>query len=172
MRNWLIFALLVLGIGVAYGQSNEIQETDVHIIFKPDLLEFSFPIPNRDVFEWYQDKTPDNDLEYAWEIRLGGTETRSNYEFGVYLYKYPGSKPTKGDFKKLISESQVSVWNRNGSLNTDLKIKAHIKYDRLIVRVTDKDTISALTVNKPKFVYFTVRTPYNFTTQRQLVNEK
>jgi hypothetical protein len=172
MRNWVVLSLLILVIGILGEQANAIQETDIQEIIRPNILEFSFLISDKDTFEWYQDKTPDNDLEYAWQIRLEGTETRSNYEFGVYLFKYPSSKPTKGDFKKLISRSQVSVWDQNGNQNKDMKIMALVENNRLIIRVTDKGTIAALMANDPKTVYFTIRSPYNFTTKRMLVDKK
>jgi hypothetical protein len=166
MKIWVLFSLLILAIGIAGKQAKAFQETDIQAIFRPNILEFSFRIPNNDTFEWYQEKTPDNDLEYAWQIRLEGTEQRSNCEFGVYLFKYPGSKPMKGTFKKLISRSQVSAWDQNGIQKPDMKIMALVENKRLIIRVTDKATIGALMANNPKTVYFTVRSPDNSTTKR------
>ncbi|MGA7827547.1 MAG: hypothetical protein WCA04_07810 [Geobacteraceae bacterium] len=172
MRNWLILSLLILAIGITSEQTNAFQEPDIQAIIRPNVLEFIFPIPNKDTFEWYQDNTPDNDLEYAWQIRLEGTEKRSDYEFGVYLFKYPGSKPAKGNFTKLISRAQVSIWDQNGNQNKEMKISALVENSRLIIRVTDKRTIGALMANHPKTVYFTVRAPDYFATKRMLLDNK
>jgi hypothetical protein len=63
MRNWVVLSLLILVIGNLDKQANAIQETDIQEIIRPNILEFSFSVSNKDTFEWYQDKTPDNDLE-------------------------------------------------------------------------------------------------------------
>jgi hypothetical protein len=171
MRRWLVVGLLVFTIGFQWGQANATQDADCQAVAQPNVMEFSFPIPEKDIFEWYQEKTADNDLEYAWQINLEGSETRSDYELGIYLYKYPGSAPRRGDFKKLLSGSQVSVWDKKGSLMADMKIAALIESDRLIIRVTDKATVGALMATNPRTAYFNVRSPYselNFATSKTL----
>jgi len=175
MKICVVLVILALSIGIGWGQANATEDMGCKALVKSNAIEFSFPVPNKEIFEWCQDKTTDNYLEYVWQVALEGVEPKYNYQFGIYLFKFPGSKQRKGDLKKLISQAQVSVWElKTGSVRQDMKIQAVIKSDRLIIRVTDKATISALMANKPTIAHFNVYTPYkelNLVTSTTLVVE-
>jgi hypothetical protein len=160
MKLSRILFIFVLILGVEWRQAYASEDMGCKAIVKTGAMDFSFPIPPKDVFEWYQDKTKDNCMEYAWNVSLK-IKGDDYYKFGVYLFKYPGAKSIKGSLEKLISICQTSFWDPNGATIDHMKIQSVvIEKDRLLIHITDKATIRKLMANKPKEAYFQVVTPY------------
>jgi hypothetical protein len=121
--------------------------------------EFIFSLPEKQLWTWNKKETPDNLLEYTWNISLVGNDSKGTYDFGIYLFKYPNSEEVTGSIVDLISYAQTSAWDQ-GNRRDDLIIKSTIQDHKLIIRVTDKKTFSKLFHQKPTIAHCRVRTPY------------
>ena len=144
-------------------------------IVRGQTSEFSFPLPKRQTWNWNMKETNDNSQEYTWEISLSGTDSKSMYNFGVYLFKYPNSQEVTGSVDKLISAGQTSVWDQSSSLREDLTVQSIVKDQKLILKVSDKKTFSELFSQKPTIAHCLVRTPYedlNFVGESQIEFKK
>lgn len=134
--------------------------------------KFIFPLPDRSEFTWYQTKTKDDYQEYTWQVSLEGTNPQFKYNFGVYLYKYLGSREETGSLKKLFSRAQFSVWEmRSRKMRLDLPIDVYVKNQNITILVSNGATFKALFANKPTVAHFMVQTPYeqvNFETSSKI----
>jgi hypothetical protein len=73
--------------------------------------EFFIPVAHDGLWRWYRTTTPDNDLEYCWQI---GVSSRGvEYELGFYLFKFPRSAEGVGDLAQLLKAGQGSLWRRH-----------------------------------------------------------
>jgi len=128
-----------------------------------------FPLEARSEWIWYQPTTPDNALEYAWsaEVENGG----SRYEFGFFLFKYPGRAPRSGDFGALVRAGQISVATAVGT-STDTRMillpngRLHVALHRfavgqgfMVVSIDDPETLRTLFSERPPLVTLTALVP-------------
>ncbi len=130
-------------------------------IVQNQKAKFTFPLPDKKEFTWNQSQSEDNYLEYIWQVSLEGTNPQYNYNFGVFLFKYPGAKEKSGSLKRLFSMAQFSVWEMATSrVRADLPIEVIIENDKITILAADSATIRALFSNKPTIAHFVVHTPY------------
>jgi hypothetical protein len=155
--------LIALALMAFYGSAFGEQSTSriCTAVVKDHTAQFAFPLPERQAWTWYMNATPNNDLEYVWEIILGDGIGTNKYNFGVYLYKYPGSQESTGSINQLLSIAQSSVWdNKSSRVREDLKVQSSIEGRKLIIRVSDKETSSELFSQRPTNFNCRVATPY------------
>lgn len=137
---------------------------------------FIFPLPGMEEFTWYRSQTRENHLEYSWQVALEGSQPKYPFEFGIYLFKFPGRKEQTGSLEKLISRAQASVWDRaTSNVREDLPIERLIERDKLIILVSNRATFEALFAHKPTVAHCMVYTPYkqlNFETSTRIEYRK
>jgi hypothetical protein len=130
-------------------------------IVQNQIAKFSFPLPDKKEFIWNQSQSEDNYQEYTWQVSLEGTNPQYNYNFGVFLFKFPGAKEKTGSLKRLFSMAQYSVWDMATTrVRDDLPIDVIIENDKITVLAKDSATIKALFSHKPTIAHFMVQTPY------------
>jgi len=161
--------------GFAWGQETADYDKKCTAVVQGQRAQFSFSLPERQLWEWNLKETEDNKLEYTWEISLTGTDSKGKYNFGVYLFKYPHSQEVRGDIDRLISDAQTSVWDQSLSIRDDLTIKSTIQDKKLLLNVTDSKTFAELFSQKPTIAHCRVSTPYpeiNYISETQIEFKK
>jgi hypothetical protein len=170
LRSLTLFALLSIGsASIAWAEPTTGTPTCSAIV-KGQTAQFIFPLPKRQPLTWNRGDTGDNVLEYLWQVSLEAAGASDIYEFGIYLFKFPGSVEAVGSPQNLLAAAQASVWERSLSapgaeygaarIRSDLVIQPLIDGDKLIVRVADRNTFAALFSHKPNTAHCKVRTPY------------
>lgn len=119
---------------------------------------FVFPKENKRQWTWYRNIIKDDHMEYSWEISLH--KNNSTFNFGVYLFKFPGKTQQEGSLEELLKHAQYSVFKKPNDSNKtlgvmeDLKIHAFVKDGSIIVGVKDRNTFNILIENKPTRAFF------------------
>jgi len=170
LRSLSLFTLLsIASASIAWAQPTTGTPT-CRAVVEGQTAQFIFPLPKRQPLTWNRGDTWDNVLEYLWQISLEAAGASDIYEFGIYLFKFPGSAETVGSPQNLLAAAQASVWERSlsapgaeygaASVRSDLVIQPFIDGDKLIVRVADRSTFAALFSHNPNTAHCKVRTPY------------
>src|SRR4249920_980473 len=63
-------------------------------------VEFSIPVAHEGPWRWDRSETPDNALEFRWEVSVESKD--EEYQFGFSLFKFPGSKEGTGNLEELL----------------------------------------------------------------------
>ncbi len=156
----LLFLAMIVFCSTALGEQPA-TEMNCSAVIRGNTAQFTFPLPERQVWSWYRKETSDNDLEYAWEVILGGSKGTGKYSFGVYLFKYPGSQEARGSINQFLLRAQSSVWDNSSSrIRNDLIIRSSIEGRNLVIKVSDKKTFSELFAQRPSIANCRVVTPY------------
>ena len=123
--------------------------------------EFSIPVTHNGLWRWNRTQTPDNDLEYRWQVAVSSQGVE--YEFGFSLFKFPGSAEGVGDLAQLLKVGQASLWRRRpsdgGSLVTGAGVSVFVRDGGLVVRVPDAATVRMLFADRPPTVKIFTMTP-------------
>jgi tetratricopeptide (TPR) repeat protein len=147
-------------------------DKECRAVIQGQKAQFIFPLPGMEEFTWHRSQTQDNALEYAWEVSLEGLHPKYNFNFGIYLFKFPGRKEKTGGLVKLISKAQASVWDRaTTNVREDLPIERLIDGNKLLILVSNSATFEALFAHKPTIAHCRVHTPYkqlNFETSTRI----
>ncbi len=119
---------------------------------------FVFPKENKRQWTWYRNIINDEHMEYSWEIYLH--KSNPAFNFGVYLFKFPGEIQQEGSLEELLRHAQYSVVkklsNDNNTIEVEenLKIYAFVKDGSIIIGVNDRNTFNILFENKPTRAFF------------------
>ena len=125
--------------------------------------EFRIPLtrPASGVWTWYQATTNDNALEYSWEVSTG--DGSGSYDFGFYLYKFPGSQEKQGQLQDLLSAGQMSAFESDakgqGQILPDAKVAISVQNDAILIRMTDPALVGRIFRDRPAIVRVHTRTP-------------
>jgi hypothetical protein len=161
MRAICILTLsLLLSSGFAWGQQAA-YDKECTAIVQGQTAKFIFQLPEKQTWTWNMKETDDNSLEYKWEIGLEGGAAAGTYNFGVYLFKYPGAREATGGITQLLSACQTSVWDESLRIRKDLIIQSAVEGRRLVISISDNKTFAGLFSQKPAAAYCRVRTPYD-----------
>jgi hypothetical protein len=127
----------------------------------PNLVEFKIPLEQAagTTWNWNRAETQDNDCEYMWRVAIKkGSE---GYSFGFYLYKFPGSKPARGELQDLLSAGQASVFREDAAGHGDLiengRVKVSTEDGRIVLRITDAALIRTIFGSRPEAVTINTR---------------
>ncbi len=132
---------------------------------KNDIAVFYFLITDNGEWIWYRNSTADNALEYSWEVVIGSHW--SSYNFGYYLFKYPGHQQKKGSVDELLQDAQISAMvsaskpgdGTEGNFRDDLRVRGGIVDQWLVVTFKDDYTFKTILKDKPQTAQFVVRHP-------------
>jgi hypothetical protein len=137
-------------------------ETQPTAVVTARSAEFFIPVTHDRQWRWYRTTTPDNDLEYCWQVGVssGGVE----YELGFYLFKFPGSAEGVGDLAQLLKAGQASLWRRRdpddgGSVVTGAGVSVVVRDGGVVVRVSDAATVRMVFADRPSTAKVLTRTP-------------
>ena len=91
------------------------------------------------------------------------TNEGRQYNFGFYLWKFPGARPQSGDLAELIRTGQASVFergapNRNVVIR-DAGIKLKLDGNRLTITIRGRDNVKRLFSSRPTEATFKITTP-------------
>jgi hypothetical protein len=132
-------------------------------IVTSSTAEFRIPLtrPTSGVWTWYAATTKDNALEFSWEVSVGNGS--GSYDFGFYLYKFPGSPETHGRLQDLLRAGQMSAFESNaegqGQILPDAKIATSVENDAIVIRMTDAELVRRVFRDRPESVHVRTRTP-------------
>jgi len=125
--------------------------------------EFKIPFqpPANGVWTWNRADTSDNDNEYSWTVTAkNGT---AQYSFGFYLFKLPGSRPTRGHIQDLLKAGQASVFKEDaagrGDILPDAKVGITVENSAIVVRITNPDLVRLIFRDRPDTAAIHSRTP-------------
>jgi tetratricopeptide (TPR) repeat protein len=132
---------------------------------KNGVAAFYFPITDNGKWVWHRQSTKDNAMEYSWEIVIASL--RSAYNFGYYLFKFPGQSEKMGSLDELLRDSQLSVsvstprpdGGTEGNFRDDLRVRGGIVKQWIIVVIKDNYTFNTILKDEPKTAQFVVRHP-------------
>jgi hypothetical protein len=160
LKSYRIFIFIIILTSCFWNTTEAQNQSLCTAVVKSDKAKFTFPLPDRKEYTWNQSQTEHNHQEYIWQISLEGTNPQHNYNFGVFLFKFPWAKEMTGNLKKLFSLGQFSVWDiKTSSVRKDLPIDVLIENNRIVIIASDS-TFKALFSNKPNLAHFKVQTPY------------
>lgn len=98
---------------------------------------FRFPAPHDGPWHWHTPDTPDDRLEYGWELRTPGSDGK-RYAFGFMLFKIPGEKEGYGPLNMLLFTGQESLWTEDeygrGSVIEGVNLTVETNPDRIVLR--------------------------------------
>jgi hypothetical protein len=153
-----IVLALVGSAAAAIAVGAELQPTGVVTAL---VAEFSIPVVHEGPWRWARANTPDNNLEFRWELSVKGRD--AEYQFGFSLFKYPGSKEGAGDLADLLKAGQASLWkiasDGGGSLVPGAIVSATAGDGRVVVRVSDPASVRLLFGDRPAVANLLTRTP-------------
>ena len=122
---------------------------------------FLFPLENKPVWDWNLGSTQDNALEYMWAVELQNGS--ASYQFGFFLFKFPGRQPERGDLQRLLQAGQhsVAVLLASGaaSVVADASVSVGQEGQYLAIAVDDPHTLSLLLSERPREVVFRAEVP-------------
>ena len=125
--------------------------------------EFRIPLqrPANDAWTWNRADTPDGDLEYSWTVTAKSGSAQ--YSFGFYLYKFPGSRESRGQIQDLLKAGQASVFKEDaegrGEILRDAKVSVTVEKGAIVVRITNSDLVRLIFRDRPETVAIHSRTP-------------
>jgi hypothetical protein len=125
--------------------------------------EFRIPLqrPANDVWTWNRAETADNASEYSWAVTAKSAATQ--YFFGFFLYKFPGSREAHGSIQDLLKAGQNSVFREeadgHGGLLTDAKVEVTVEDKAIVVRLTNPELVRLIFRDRPETVEIHSRTP-------------
>jgi hypothetical protein len=131
-------------------------------VVRPDLARFEIPLTSGggESWTWYDANTPDETLEYQWQVRVRGEPAHA---FGYSLFKIPGAAPQRGDFAALLRAGQASVWRSDNDWRrmraTDAKPVVRIEDNRVIIELRDPAVIREVFAARPAEVEIMTQTP-------------
>lgn len=142
------FALLVV---VAFAGSAVAAGMATGIVTEKEAV-FRFPTVHDGPWRWHATNTPDDRLEYSWEIRTPGSDGK-NYAFGFMLFKIPGRKEGYGPLGMLLFEGQESLWMEDaegrGAVIEGAALTAHDENGTVVIRLADPAYLRMLFGSKP-----------------------
>lgn len=124
--------------------------------------EFRIPlIRATGVWTWYLATTKENALEYSWEVSVGNGS--GSYEFGFYLYKFPGSLVKQGQLQELLRAGQMSAFESDaegqGRILPEAKVSISVENDAILIRIADPALVRLMFRDRPETVHVRTRTP-------------
>jgi hypothetical protein len=123
--------------------------------------EFSIPVAHEGPWRWDRSETPDNALEFRWEVSVKSKD--EEYQFGFSLFKFPGSKEGAGNLDELLKAGQASLWkigsDGGGSLVQGASVSATAVGGRVVVRVSDPASVRLLFSHRPPMAKVLTKTP-------------
>ena len=125
------------------------------------LAEFSIPAAHEGPWRWARATTPENALEFRWEISVKNRV--GEYLFGFSFYKFPGSKEGGGNLSALLNAGQASLWkiesDGGASVVESANVSATAVEGRVVVRVSDPAFVRLLFGERPPVVKALSKTP-------------
>lgn len=149
----LVCALVIAGCSSAV--TNAGTATQQSIVVSASRAHLEVLLPQDRTWEWYAERTPPNELEYEWAVRIP-----SGYQIGYKLFKYPGRSPRRGTLEQLVRAGQVDVGQEvmvNGRRvvdRTTIRVDWRVEPDRLIMEVTDSAAVAKIFGARPATVAF------------------
>ncbi|HEX8352038.1 MAG TPA: hypothetical protein VF611_03885 [Pyrinomonadaceae bacterium] len=112
---------------------------------------FALPVPRRPEWRWRRGETKENAREYMFGVRV--LNEGREYTFGLFLWKFPGAKPGRGDFSALVGAGQKSLFERSASgrmtIVRDGGVKVRQDGDRLVITVSGRGNVARLFSGRP-----------------------
>ena len=131
------------------------------VLVTANSAEYSFPVPHPDSWRWNRIETPENALEYRFELSVSGKD--GEYQFGFSLYRFPKSKEEVGSIEALLRTGQVSIWklepDGGSSVVTDANLSATVGTDCVVIKVLDPASVRLLFGNRPTTAKALTRIP-------------
>jgi hypothetical protein len=143
----------------------QVREKYCYAVVQDNKAAFVFPITGDEQWTWYNKETKDTALGYSWEVQLRGEQ--NSFNFGVYLFKFPGKQEETGSLEQLLKEAQWSVFDQKATPNggttatilEDLRITSRLVDGGVVVGIIDKETFNRIFAINPKVAHFVMRTP-------------
>jgi hypothetical protein len=149
---------LVGSAAAAVALGAELQATGV---VTPLVAEFLIPVAHEGPWRWARAHTPDNALEFRWELSVMSRD--AEYQFGFSMFKFPGSKEGAGNLDELLKAGQASLWriasDGGGSLVQGAKVSATAGNGGIVVRVSDPASLRLLFGDRPAVATAFAKTP-------------
>jgi len=159
--NFLKIAVLVLVLSAVAATPSLGAALKPAVLVTANSAEYSFPLPHQDSWRWNRNETPENALEYRWELSVRGKD--GEYQFGFSLYRFPKSKEETGSIEALLHTGQVSIWklepDGGSSVVTDAKVSAKAGNGRVVIMVSDPASVRLLFGNRPTMAKALTRMP-------------
>src|SRR5918911_2276828 len=118
---------------------------------KSGEARFTLPVPRRPSWQWRRIETKESGREYAFDVRVSN-EGRE-YTFGLFLWKFPGAKPSSGSFGSLVDVGQKSLFERTSNGHSvivrDAGVKVREDGERLIITVSGRKNVARLFSGRP-----------------------
>ena len=156
----MVAIAFVLLVGEAMPTSGQTKSIG---IVTSSTAEFRIPLarPMPGVWTWYRATTKDNVLEYSWEVSVGNAG--GSYDFGFYLYKFPGSHEKQGQLQELLSAGQMPAFESNaegqGQILAEAKVAISVENDAIVIRITDPAFVRLMFHDRPQTVNVSTKTP-------------
>jgi len=159
--NFLRAAVLALAWSVVAATPSLSAALKPVVVVTANSAEFSFPVPHQDLWRWGRAKTPENALEYRWELNVRGRG--GEYQFGFSLYRFPKSKEETGSLGALLKEGQASIWklepDGGASVVADATVSAMAGNGCVVIRLSDPASVRLLFGNRPTMAKALTRMP-------------
>lgn len=118
------------------------------------MAEFRIPLEQSadSTWKWNRAETADSEGEYIWQVAVPSGDGR--YSFGLFLYKYPGSRPASGNLNSLIRAAQASVFKEDaagqGTAIQRSAVEVSTENDRIVIRIVDPELIHTIFGSHPE----------------------
>lgn len=161
MKLLLTFIFITLPCVDVVAQSKEAAIEDLKwiAVVSESEASFTFPRTKKEEWSWFNKETPNNLLEYSWNVTLG--DNQSGYEFGPTLFKPGGTTPMSGSLSDLIETCQHDLWRVTDDSGDTIGEygNTNVKDGKVCVKVIDGDLLEKLFGAKPKTVFMAINTP-------------
>jgi hypothetical protein len=131
---------------------------------------FTFPASKKQTWSWNNPETPDEHLEYSWNVTIG--DDNSGFDFGPALFKPEGSQTASGSLSDLLNACQHHLWRVSENGGTNVGEFGHVKLEDGKVRLTisDPELLEQLFGTKPNTVHMMINTPDFMIRQKVLIS--
>jgi hypothetical protein len=106
-----------MALGLVVSPAEHASGQEWRVLVTPSMVRVTIPVDSA-TFRWNQATTPDNVLEYEWQVAVASGE--DHYTFGFSLFKHAHTAPQLGDLRALLSAGQANVWLVTDSGGTTL----------------------------------------------------
>jgi hypothetical protein len=125
-------------------------------VVKDSEARFTLPAPQRPEWRWRRSETKESAREYAMSVKV--SNEGQDYNFGFFLWKFPGARPKSGSLASLIDAGQESLFarmtNGHNGIVRDAGVKVKQEGDRVVIMVRGRKNVARLFSSRPAEVTF------------------
>ena len=162
--NYATLAILVAFVILPSSCVAQLDESTIdglkwYAVVSDSTAEFTFPLAGRKKWTWHNADTPNNRLEYGWNVDV--IDNGTGYQFGASLFHHSDAPARKGTLANLLETCQHDLWRvaKDSGDNIGKFGKIDIVDSRVRISISNQKLIEKIFDKKPTHVDMSVNMP-------------